>query len=112
MEEMATNEMLQTLKPGLRPFIVGRSTFAGIVSILEAGTGCTRLIKRRGGNRLTGSATITRHGECFQSAQCAGESSMFNNQIRAYMKRAIQGVLQFNLFAIVSMPHVIPFEDA
>jgi hypothetical protein len=63
MEEMATNQMLQTLKPGLRPFIVGRSTFAGIVSTLEPGAGGTRLIKHREGNRLIGSVTTTRHGE-------------------------------------------------
>jgi hypothetical protein len=43
MEEMATNEMLQTLKPGLRPFIVGRSSFAGIVSTPHPGAVGTTL---------------------------------------------------------------------
>ncbi|KAK8861244.1 hypothetical protein IAR55_002063 [Kwoniella newhampshirensis] len=63
MEEYATNNMLQALKPGLRPFIVGRSTFAG------AGR---------------------------KTAHWLGD----NYSTFAYMKRAIQGVLQFNLFAI------------
>jgi alpha-glucosidase len=63
LEEIATNEMLLSLKPGLRPFIVGRSTFAGI-------------------GRKT--------------AHWLGD----NYATWAYMKRSIQGVLQFNLFAI------------
>ncbi|WWD16855.1 hypothetical protein CI109_101287 [Kwoniella shandongensis] len=63
MEEFATNDVLKALKPGLRPFIVGRSTFAG------------------GGQK---------------TAHWTGD----NYSTFAYMKRAIQGVLQFNLFAV------------
>ncbi|WVF67066.1 hypothetical protein IAT40_001810 [Kwoniella sp. CBS 6097] len=63
MEEIATHNMFLTLKPGRRPFMVARSTFAGI-------------------GRKT--------------AHWLGD----NYSTFAYMKRAIQGVLQFNLFAI------------
>ncbi|WVQ77438.1 hypothetical protein IAR50_007124 [Cryptococcus sp. DSM 104548] len=63
MEELATSNTLQELKPGKRPFIVGRSTFSGV-----------------------GRA----------SAHWLGD----NYSTWAYMKRAIAGVLQFNLFGI------------
>ncbi|WVR04138.1 hypothetical protein IAU60_001137 [Kwoniella sp. DSM 27419] len=63
MEEIATHNTILNLKPGLRPFTVGRSTFAGI-------------------GRKT--------------AHWLGD----NYSTFAYMKRSIQGVLQFNLFAI------------
>ncbi|WRT65354.1 uncharacterized protein IL334_002297 [Kwoniella shivajii] len=63
MEELATHTTLLDLKPGKRPFMVARSTFAGI-------------------GRKT--------------AHWLGD----NYSTFAYMKRAIQGVLQFNLFGI------------
>ncbi|ORY27649.1 alpha-glucosidase precursor [Naematelia encephala] len=63
MEELATNEMFLKVKPGLRPFLVGRSTFAGVGK---------------------------------KSAHWLGD----NYSTWAYMKRSIQGVLQFNLFAV------------
>ncbi|WWD08758.1 hypothetical protein V865_006871 [Kwoniella europaea PYCC6329] len=63
MEELAMHDTLLELKPGKRPFMVARSTFAGI-------------------GRKT--------------AHWLGD----NYSTFAYMKRAIQGVLQFNLFGI------------
>ncbi|OWZ26692.1 alpha-glucosidase [Cryptococcus neoformans c45] len=63
MEEEATNNMFLDLKPGKRPFMVSRSTFAG-----------------------SGRKTAHWLGDNFSTF--------------AYMKRSIQGVLQFNLLGI------------
>nr|XP_019012327.1 alpha-glucosidase [Kwoniella pini CBS 10737]OCF51108.1 alpha-glucosidase [Kwoniella pini CBS 10737] len=63
MEELHMHNTLLNLKPGQRPFMVARSTFAGI-------------------GRKT--------------AHWLGD----NYSTFAYMKRSIQGVLQFNLFGI------------
>ncbi|WWC87629.1 uncharacterized protein L201_002519 [Kwoniella dendrophila CBS 6074] len=63
MEEIHMHDTLLDLKPGKRPFMVARSTFAGI-------------------GRKT--------------AHWLGD----NYSTFAYMKRSIQGVLQFNLFGI------------
>ena len=63
MEEIATNDAIKRIKPGTRPFIVSRSTFAGV-----------------------GRKTAHWLGDNYSTWE--------------YMKRSIQGVLQFNLFAI------------